>query len=207
MTIFTRQFKKTITLSFLGHLSVFFIFSFSFGPRIGQGSFTSIYFLQKGLFLGEVALRYKDGIRHFFVDKTAVLSLDRAQKPALEVESAYLKPNVEAPFELSRYQFKGPAAQLSPVLKKTGAAIIFHPQIPYSLAPYFKDRQGVHIEIMFNIVQMGEASSVQIRRKVSSGNLEADLLSMRYISRYIFMQRQVLSPNNWQTVKIDLSAK
>jgi len=46
-----------------------------------------------------------------------------------------------------------------------------------------------------------------IKRKISSGNLEVDLLTMRYIGHYLFIQQKRFTPNNWQTVKIDLSEK
>ena len=39
------------------------------------------------------------------------------------------------------------------------------------------------------------------------GNLEADLVCMRYVSHYLFMQQEKITPGIWHTVKIDLSAK
>lgn len=190
----------------LGHLSVFFVFSFSFAPQINQKGDSVLYFLPQGLFVPALTKPGSEGIRHFFVSRTAEACLKNAGKPAPQVESVYLKPQVEAPFmsEKPRHE-EEVLANLAPPLRST--AIIFHPQIPYSLAPYFKDRETVHIELMFNIVQLRTGSSVQVKRKVSSGNLEADLLSMRYISRYLSMQRQAIPTNAWQTVKIDLSVR
>ena len=40
-----------------------------------------------------------------------------------------------------------------------------------------------------------------------SGNLEADLLSMRYINHYLSVQQQMFPVNKWQVVKIELSAQ
>jgi hypothetical protein len=85
------------------------------------------------------------------------------------------------------------------------SVLVFHPLLPYQLQLYFKDRQTVHIELMFNIISGRENKAIVVKRKISSGNLEADLLSLRYISHYLFIQRARFQPNNWQTVKIDLS--
>jgi hypothetical protein len=82
---------------------------------------------------------------------------------------------------------------------------MFYPRLPYHFALYFKDRQTVHIELMFQVISGAQRNSILVKRRVSSGNLEADLLSMRYISRYLFIQQRGFAPNKWQTVKIDLS--
>jgi hypothetical protein len=58
---------------------------------------------------------------------------------------------------------------------------------------------------MFKVDSSGGRNSLEIKRKISSGNLEVDLLSMRYLSPYLFIQQNRFTPNNWQTVKIDLS--
>jgi hypothetical protein len=85
-------------------------------------------------------------------------------------------------------------------------ALTFHPLLPQHFPLYFKDRQTAHIEIMFNVVSThGEEHAVVMQRKISSGNLEADLLSMRYIGHYLFIQEKRFTPDKWQTVKIDLS--
>jgi hypothetical protein len=55
------------------------------------------------------------------------------------------------------------------------------------------------------VISGDKRNSILVKRRISSGNLEADLLSMRYISRYLFMQQRGFVPNKWQTVKIDLS--
>jgi len=86
-------------------------------------------------------------------------------------------------------------------------AIMFYPRLPYHFALYFKDRQTAHIELSFQVTSAGKRNSIMIKRKISSGNLEADLLSMRYISHYLFIQQAKGVANKWQTVKIDLSAK
>jgi hypothetical protein len=84
---------------------------------------------------------------------------------------------------------------------------MLYPKLPHHFLIYFKDRQRVHIELMFNIMTKAMINTILIKRKVSSGNLEADLLSMRYMSHYLFIQQSKFIPDKWQTVKIDLWAK
>jgi hypothetical protein len=85
--------------------------------------------------------------------------------------------------------------------------ILFHPLLPYQFGLYFKDRQVAHIELFFQVKKNADRNAVQVKRKISSGNLEADLLSARYISHYLYIQQQRFAPNAWQTVKIDLSTE
>ena len=91
--------------------------------------------------------------------------------------------------------------------KRKDPAIMFHPLLPYQLQLYFKDRQAVHIELEFSIIPGNQTNSILVKRKISSGNLEADLLSARYMQHYLFIQQARFSPHRWQTVKIDLSTK
>jgi len=91
--------------------------------------------------------------------------------------------------------------------KRKDSVIIFHPQLPYDFLLYFKDRQEVHIELLFKISRDLEDRSIVIKRKISSGNLEADLLAMRYIDHYLFLQQARLPLDSWRAVKIDLGLK
>ena len=85
-------------------------------------------------------------------------------------------------------------------------AIIFHPVLPYGLTLYFKDRDVAHVELSFCIIPQGSHNSVELTRKISSGNLDADLVCMRYMTHYLFIQQKNFTPRAWQDVKIDLSA-
>ncbi len=85
--------------------------------------------------------------------------------------------------------------------------MMLYPRLPYDFSLYFRDRQAAHIELAFNIKTAGNREEVAIKRKISSGNLEADLLSMRYISHYLFIQKTRFAPGVWQSVKIDLAAR
>lgn len=84
---------------------------------------------------------------------------------------------------------------------------MFYPRLPHYFNLYFRHRQAAHIELMFNISASATASSIIIKRKISSGNLEVDLLSIRYIGNYLFIEQSRFPHNTWQTVKIDLSTK
>lgn len=121
--------------------------------------------------------------------------------------SGYIKPQVilDEKKEKIAYTLK---PEVKPVVSgNRGSVITFHPALPYYFNLYFKDRQTVHIELMFNITPAGKANSIVVKRKIASGNLEVDLLTMRYISHYLFIQQARLAPNTWQTVKIDFSPK
>lgn len=117
-----------------------------------------------------------------------------------------LKPQVELNFYEHKASFMPPGAPVAPLPQKKSMPIMIHPLLPYQLQLYFKDRQAVHIELMFKIVSNGERDTILIERKISSGNLEADLLSSRYINHYLFIQQTGFARDTWQTVKIDLSA-
>jgi hypothetical protein len=117
------------------------------------------------------------------------------------------KPPLVLAFNPGKGAFIKPVSTFLPVRKKE-PEIIFHPLLPYSFTLYFKDRQIAHVELLFNIVSnKGLRNAAVIKRKISSGNLEVDLLIMRYIEHYLFIQQARFTPNTWQSVKIDLSAK
>jgi len=83
--------------------------------------------------------------------------------------------------------------------------VVFYPPLPYSFLLYFQDRQIAHIEFMFYISSNGKI--LDIKRKVSSGNLDADLLSLRYIAHYLSLTEGRFPREAWQVVNIDLARK
>lgn len=97
-------------------------------------------------------------------------------------------------------------ADFKPVIDK-GKEIIFYPSLPSSFELYFRDRQVAHVELLFNIEKNSSSYQIMLRRKISSGNLEADLLTSRYIKRYLYTQSNLAWAEGWRTVKIDLSPK
>ncbi len=205
-----RGLKKTILVSLFGHLTLFSLIGFSFGIKLPRMNVTDVYSF-KGMAPDIKPLPagyfYGSGIREFLAAKIGVLTLKETAKELPAIPAGYLKPGIELAFNEEKSTPQGSLTRGLPILKRRESVIMFHPQIPYHVTLYFKDRQVIHIELMFNVVPAGNNTSIRIKRKISSGNLEADLLSMRYISRYLFMQQLGFAPYIWQTVKIDLSTK
>jgi len=197
--------KKTIFISLLGHITVFSIFGLSFGTRIPAVEYASVSFW--GQFLGSSQvtqpINTDPGLRKF---------VSRYYFPAKAGSRPILsdwrkKPPFSLVFDREKEAF---IEKFKPPLFSSGRKelmIIFHPLLPYGFTLYFKDRQVAHVELMFKMLPAGTRNSILIKRKISSGNLEVDLLTLRYIGHYLFIHKTCLFPNNWQTVKIDLSAK
>jgi hypothetical protein len=199
-------FKKSILISALWHFTVFSLFSFSSGNRLPRLGYPPVSFF--GGVFGNYALTATlstSGIKKFF-SKANTIFLDRNRQPP-QVSGHYLKPQVNPVFSEHK---KVKPEQASPALirlAKKESVVMFYPQLPYHFLLYFKDRQTVHIELAFNIISNGQTNSIVLKRKISSGNLEADLLTMRYLSHYLFIQQAGLPVNTWQSVKIELSPK
>ncbi len=87
--------------------------------------------------------------------------------------------------------------------KKAASSIMFYPPMPYHFLLYFKDRQTAHMEVAFYISPEGRVSG--LKRKISSGNPEVDLLIMRNLTHFLNLCRTNFALDSWQTVKIDLS--
>ncbi len=202
-------FRKTFAISFLAHTALFSIFSFSFGSKIPIASYTQIAFW--GAILDNSDLMIEQNFinrnpKYFQKPDTLALSKIKEEPPSL-VSAYYLKP--ASALELNKYKmiFFNKSTSIPFGRKEKRQEIMFYPHLPEHFLLYFKDRDVVHIELMFNIISKGPLSSILIKRKISSGNLEADLLSMRYISHYLFIQQASFFKDNWQTVKIELCAK
>lgn len=203
-------FKRAIFISLLGHITVFSIFSFSFGNRIPKTDYAGLTFWGRVLLSSELITHknFKAGdIKKAFMRRPNTTALERINREDNSIAYYHLKPTVTLASKENRIIFiQKPAAELLPVKRKQ-SVIMFYPSLPYHFLVYFKDRQTVHIELMFNLASAGKTNSLIVKRKISSGNLEADLLSMRYISHYLFIQQAGFMPDKWQTVKIDLSPK
>ena len=88
---------------------------------------------------------------------------------------------------------------------KKDSSLVFYPRLPYSFLIYFKDRQKAHIEFSFFISKEGVITFID--RKITSGNLEVDLLASRYINRHLNLIKGQFLTDTWQTVKIDLTRR
>ena len=90
-------------------------------------------------------------------------------------------------------------------LSKRETSLMFYPYLPYSFILYFKDRQKANLEFLFYFSDDNRLSS--LKRKTSCGNLEIDLLVMRYINRSLYLIRDSFPSHIWQSVKIELKRK
>ncbi len=205
----TAIFKKSIVISTLCHLTVFNLFSFSSGSRMPQANYPGVSFFGKILdrhLLSSSPEPDKGDIKPDFFAKANTLFLAKSF-PSPPQASYYLKPPVFLGIGENKLTLPGlPESRLIKLPKKE-SVVMFYPQLPYHFLLYFRDRQTVHIELLFNIISYNKTSAIAIKRKISSGNLEADLLSMRYLSHYLFIQQTGLPVNTWQSVKIELSPK
>jgi hypothetical protein len=220
--IFSGSFKKAIFVSMLSHALVFSVFSLSFIKKLPIADYSRVYFWGAILNKADLVARPLPKSRGFGAEVMRRVGILKLVNPAQTKKSGYgpgteasvaafnsIKPNASEVFWGEKLGFipvpASPAPSLFP--KKKQAPIMLYPQLPYNFLIYFQDRQTVHIELMFNIISKDSVSAIEVKRKISSGNLEADLLSLRYINHYLFIQRPAFAPNSWQTVKIDLSTK
>jgi len=115
------------------------------------------------------------------------------------------KPTVHFTLEETKGGITPESADIDTFLKernKYKRTFFFSPKLPHHFLLYFKDRTSVHIELDYFL---SEGGIIETRRKISSGNLDADLLVWRYINHWLFLHRNQLPRNLWQTVKIDLT--
>lgn len=209
--IFSTSFKKTLFISALGHIAIFSIFNFSFGHKIPQARYAEVSFW--GAILQGTDLAYRQNfkpteIKEISIKESGAVTINKTtpERPSVLL-GYYLKPTAFLQLNPDKMIFiqKEPPLLVSPARK--APVIMFYPELPYHFLLYFKDRQVAHIELMYNIISNQKTNSIAIKRKISSGNLEADLLTMRYISHYLFIQQASFAPNEWQAVKIELFPK
>ncbi len=202
----TRSLRNaSLAISLAAHCCVAAVFCVSFGKPFSPPRYAEVSFL------GRL-------IEHIDID----VSSKQSNSVARKIDQTLLIPH-QSPIEYDfRYAIK-PAVGMAvpyekepcrllpdikkPVPLRAESVVMLYPQLPYNFLLFFKDRQHVHIELMFKVDSFDKYNAITIMRKISSGNLDADLLSMRYIDRYLFMQQARLTSGGWQTVKIDLRPK
>jgi hypothetical protein len=204
-----KVFGKILALSFASHLAAFGVFSLSFGPKIpSSADYARISFLGGILDPGDFIIRSVSAVRNQITQNIKDVIFPLPEK----IEISTLTPYYEKPLALvatsgEKKELRLDKAEPALAYKLPPQSIMFYPQLPYYFQIYFKDRQRARIELMFNVVDQDNKNIVMVKRKISSGNLEADLLSMRYIGHYLSIQQAGLPKNNWQSIKIELSAK
>jgi len=203
--------RRSIWMSLAGHMALFLLFSFYFGRIVSKPDYTGVYFwgavlpraslIAERLPFGKIP-RAKKAIS---IDKHSLPEPYQNERASV-FRSGYLKPSAVGLMDKEKVSFILNTYPSLPRIKKD-YSVMFYPQLPYNFIIYFKDRQTVHIGLAFNIISNEKMKYIAVKRKISSGNLEADLLSMRYINHYLFIQQAKFLPNRWQTVKIELSRK
>ncbi|MCK9595176.1 MAG: hypothetical protein PHH68_01190 [Candidatus Omnitrophica bacterium] len=206
----TVNLKNTLLCSLAGHILALSLFTLSLGKDPMKLDYGTLIFWGDILPAADLAFRASgrkaDAIG--LSENASGVSFLRISNH--ESRSADIKYNLK-PFArfASLEQDKPVMLQEAPAVfampARKDSPLIFHPLLPYQLQLYFRDRQTVHIELMFNIISGKRNKAIAVKRKISSGNLEADLLCLRYISHYLFIQQARFAPNNWQPAKIDLS--
>lgn len=210
---------KTLFISFLGHIVVFGVFNLTFGKMFPKAQYSSVVFFGQLLYSSQTNPKSEDSpIRHVnaikirlkneaFIKRPSTTAQKEASKGQIFPPSFYLKPQAQAVFSMKKKAFTVRLEMPAFFSQRKEPSIIFHPFLPHSFPLYFKDRQVAHVELSFNIASSGRSNPTMIKRKISSGNLEVDLLASRYISRYFSIQKTQFAQDKWQTVKIDFSRK
>lgn len=82
-----------------------------------------------------------------------------------------------------------------------------YPLLPAYFPVYFRDRCRAHIGLSFRIspAVRGPGEYIEVKRKVSCGNLEADLIALRQVAHYLLLQRRYFQSGRWLDVNIDFS--
>ncbi|MCM8789767.1 MAG: hypothetical protein NC916_01920 [Candidatus Omnitrophica bacterium] len=200
---FLMTLKNSFIISLFCHLLVFSLFSLSFGRKVGDIKYPYVVFW--GNILPSSQILPSD---HLDVGERLPLQ----HLPSISFScngpgNFYLKPHFQLASERQNLTQHIKSSYLSTLPQKKEQQLLFHPLLPGGFVIYFKDRPVVHIELKFNIIAGKKGNPVFVKRSISSGNLEVDLLSKRYIERYLYIQQAAFTPNIEQTVKIDLSAE
>ena len=203
-------FSKTILISLLGHLTVFSIFAFSFGPRLPHTGYSRVVFwgqfLENSQVIRPLIFNTIKGKAQSF-ERKEIQALDKKIPDYGLAAGFYLKPPLAVAAQAEKVPFMEQSPPQPLFYARRESTVMFHPFLPYSFALYFRDRQVAHVELEFRALEQDQRNFITVKRKISSGNLEVDLLSIRYIERYLFMQQKNFASPDWHSVKIDLSAK
>ncbi|MGB4521593.1 MAG: hypothetical protein WBI28_06670 [Candidatus Omnitrophota bacterium] len=204
------NFKKTIFISLLGHITAFSIFTFSFGNKIQIANYANIS--SWGQVLKGYDLRLGN---NYNTSGNKKLNFESLKAPEAEKEAsdyllprAYSKPFARLAMQDEKEVFSRHLTENQFPKRRKEAVVMFYPALPYHFILYFKDRQVVHIQLDYNAaLNVNKKNIITVRRKISSGNLEADLLCMRYIEHYLSIGQDRQFLGEWKTVKIELQPK
>ncbi len=208
----TPFFRKTILISLVGHATAFSFLTFSFGRQPPNLGHTKVAFwggvLQPYDFIPKSQHYNKENvIKEASIVPSLTLPPQKKIDTGSQIEPVSLKPQTLLAVGTNKSIFMaGTSNSLLPP-KKRESVVMLYPQLPYHFNLYFKDRQVVYIELEYSVISKDKINRLVLKRKTSSGNLEADLLCMRYLNLYLSMQQDRLMPDKWHTVKIELEPK
>ncbi len=202
----TLSLRRFLLISLAGHIAVSALFGFSFYPSQNRLTYAPVVYM--GELPGRLFTLPVAGVKAFPrlrdpLSSGAGFLPERSDAPVLSAE-CFIKPGVPVPAASNKSFVPAPAV-ITHAPVRQDSVLILHPLLPYQFDLYFKDRQTVNIEHEFMISRVGGRSLVNVRRSISSGNLEADLLSIRSISHYLYIQEERFVPDVWQKVKIEFS--
>lgn len=204
--------RITLLLSVSVHIVCFGIFEPKFSNSVKKNDFARVSFLGSILQTSDLSVNfaYRDSINKNIGNQLRPLKflslIKKKEDDSLVLKTAPIKPKADM-----KLLDKGNISSIPELdieifnRRKKEPTIIFHPPLPYSFLLYFKDRQIAHIEFMFYISSRGQIAS--IKRKISSGNLDVDLLALRYIAHCLNLVEGRFPEDVWQTVEIDLTRK
>lgn len=212
--------KKPLFVSLFVHLFLFSIVSVSLNPPGYSRHGISLSYLGTSVSPGSYthapvhASTNSEGALIPFFGAEEIKALYQAGKGLLQARRKnmladyYLKPNLARGFTMAKSSYSEKIGQPYFLAQQKTPVFIFHPILPEGFNLYFKDWQSAHVELAYQI-SMADGSRILpvVKRKISSGNLEVDLLCKRYIANYLFAQRLSSGSSGWQVVKIDLSGK
>jgi len=202
--------RTTLLVSLSLHMLGLGLFEPTFGKPLERPDFAGISFLGRilkpGDFTSLAAYRAADkgNLRPLPLLRPAS-PVNKKEVDFTGVMPGVVKPTVTMAQNRGKLSFP-PKVDLSFLSRRRKeSSVIFHPPLPYTFLLYFQDRQVAHMEFMFYI--SGEGKISYIKRKISSGNLDADLLAARYIAHYLNLLEGSFPTGAWQAVKIDLTRK
>ncbi|MCU0665746.1 MAG: hypothetical protein MUF05_01445 [Candidatus Omnitrophica bacterium] len=205
--------RKSFIFSLAGHIFVFAAFSFSFGriPVDLRGFNVSSFggILNRYDLAAEVKRPYLD-VKKAFLKSHYFVPAPRMENAENFLNNYHLKPAVKQGLIFSSNKsFAGLSGSASCPYKRKiqTSTVILYPQLPHYFGIYFRNQQKAHIELEYMVTPRQMAGFITVRRKISSGDLEMDLLCARYISQYLSTQQDKISSGVWHKVKIELGAK
>jgi len=199
--------KSAIFISLICHIVMFNNIELTFSNRIAEKgrvfAFSKIFFLGSILDTstplgidGEHSRKIGYSLDRIITKSNAGLYM--GIKPALELYTTKSNAGLYLGNKITYFQ-----PSPIPLIRQANSGIMFYPPMPYHFLLYFKDRQTAHMEVAFYISPEGKVA--RIKRKISSGNPEVDLLIMRNLTHFLNLCESNFALGSWQTVKIDLS--